>query len=160
MANQKKNRKLTTDEKYLVAVFSLLKKREHLVVANKKMTFNDTEIRMITEIIMAKAEGKRLISTELAKRLGVTRSAISQIVNRLEENGVVKRIPDEVDKKIAYVEITDAAHGQYEADFKLCSAFIGRVVERFGKDKFEQMCALVDEFISALDDEKNKERAK
>ena len=84
-------------------VFSLLKKREEIIISDKKTRFSNTELRLLFEILTAKYEGKRLISTQLAKRLGVTRSAISQIVNRLEEEGVVRRVADDVDRKIAYI---------------------------------------------------------
>ena len=70
-------------EKYLYMVFSLLKKRESIIISDKETHFSNTELRLLFEVLMAKYEGKRLISTQLSKLLGVTRSAVSQIVNRL-----------------------------------------------------------------------------
>ena len=152
---QKKN----TNEKYLNAVFSMLKKREGIAVSDKKTHFNDTELRLIGEVLSAKHEGKRLISTQLATRLGVTRSAISQIVNRLEETGVVKRVPDAVDRKIAYIEVTEETMDNYREDIKTCGKFIGKVVENFGEEKFNQMCELVEEFMELIETEKRQEKA-
>ncbi len=145
----KRNSK-ATNEKYLAAVFSILKKRDGIVISNKNTTFNDTELRLIGEILAAKYEGKRLISTQLAVRLGVTRSAISQIVNRLEAEGVVQRFPDAVDRKIAYVEITEATLTKYEKDIQICAEFVGKLVCEFGEEKFQQMCGLLDEFMECV----------
>ena len=92
------SKSLTKNEKFLYEVFNLLKKRDELSLSAKETHFSDTELRMIAEILSAKVNGKRLISTQLAKLLGITRSAISQIVNRLEEEGVVRRVPDAVDR--------------------------------------------------------------
>ncbi len=143
-------KEMTQNEKYLYAVFSMLKKREGLVVTDKKTRFNDTELRLIGEVLMAKHKGERLISTEIAVRLGVTRSAISQIVNRLEAEGVVERFPDDRDKKIAYVEVTETTLKTYEKDIEQAAKFVGRVVSDYGAEKFEKMCAMIDEFMELM----------
>ena len=151
--------KAQANEKYLNAVFSMMKKKEGIMVADKKTRFNDTELRLISEVLSAKQGGNRLISTQLATKLGVTRSAISQIVNRLEETGVLKRVPDAVDRKIAYIEVTEETMDSYRADMKTCGDFVGRVVERFGEEKFKQMKCLLEEFMEMMDEERQREVA-
>lgn len=151
----KTERKASGNEKYLNAVFTLLKKTERLTVTDKRTRFTDTEIRLIGEILAAKYVGKRLISTQLAKLLGVTRSAISQIVNRLEAEGVVKRVPDDVDRKIAYIEITDETLDAYSADLKVCVDFVGGIVKKFGVENFNTMCKLLDSFCDLVEEEKS-----
>lgn len=148
-ATQAKNE--SVNEKYLNAVFSILKRRDGITLANHKTHFNDTELRLIGEVLAAKGENKRLISTQLAAKLSVTRSAISQIVNRLEKKGVVKRVPDAIDRKIAYIEITEEMLASYKEDVEVYGAFIGGLVEEFGKERFEQMCALMEEFLILIE---------
>ena len=158
MASRAKN--VTTEvqavgkEKYLNDIFCVIRKMENMVVVDKTTRFNSTEIRLIWEILAAKYAGKRLISTELAKLLGVTRSAISQIVNRLENGGVLKRVADDVDRKIAYVEITDEILNAYKKDLELYVDFVGRVVEKFGVEKFEQMCSLFNSVYDVVYEER------
>ena len=137
----------------------MMKKRDGIILADKKTRFNDTELRLISEVLSAKQGGNRLISTQLATKLGVTRSAISQIVNRLEETGVLKRVPDAVDRKIAYIEVTEETMDSYRADMKTCGDFVGRVVERFGEEKFKQMKCLLEEFMEMMDEERQREVA-
>jgi DNA-binding MarR family transcriptional regulator len=148
----KSAKRLTGNAKYLEAMFSLLKKREGVVVSDKNNKFNDTELRMLGEILAAKHEGRRLISTQLATLLGITRSAVSQIVNRLEMQGFVQRVPDAVDKKIAYIEITEETKATYGKDLDICLAFIGKAVEKFGEANFEKMYALMCGFIDVLEE--------
>ena len=121
---------------------------------DKNSRFNDAEIRVLSEIISAKYDGRRLISTQLAKNLGVTRSAISQIVNRMEKNGVLKRVPDDIDRKIAYIEITEEALAMYGKDLEICKDFMGRVVEKFGVERFDEMCQAFEAFASLVQEEK------
>ncbi len=153
-ATERTKKRMTKNGEYLVKVFSLLKKREGLVLSDSKTHFNDTEIRLLSEVLAAKYEGRRLISTQLALLLGVTRSAVSQIVNRLESERVVRRVPDDVDRKIAYVEITEEALAHYQSDIKLCGDFISSLVKNFGEEKFELMCELFNEFMDCVEVEK------
>ena len=153
MAKEKKFQE-EINERYLHDIFMMVRRRDALIVAQKNSKFSDTELRMLSEILAAKHKGERLISTELATILGVTRSAISQIVNRLEARGVVKRVADDVDRKIAYIEVTDETLKQYAKEIKTCAEYAGKVVEAFGVEKFETLCAMVDEFCKVADEVK------
>ncbi len=144
----------TKNQRYLSAVFSIIKKRDALAITGKNNHYNDTELRLIGEILAARSEGERLISTELATRLGVTRSAISQMVKRLEGDGVIMRVPDDTDRKIAYIELTKNALKEYEADIEICADFMGRVVERFGEENFFEMCEGIARFVELVKEER------
>lgn len=142
----KTEKNATGNEKYLNGIFTMMKNMDNLSIADKSTRFNSTEMRMIGEIMASRYVGKRLISTQLAQLLGITRSAVSQIVNRLEEQRILKRVADEVDRKIAYIEMTDEALETYGKDLEICVDFVGRVVNKFGVEKFNNMCAAFEEF--------------
>ena len=150
----KTEKKAVGDERYLNALFELVKKTESLSMADKQTHFNNTEIRLLGEVMAAQYAGKRLISTQLAKLLGVTRSAVSQIVNRLEGQGLVKRVADEVDRKIAYIEITEDTLEKYREDLEVLVGFVGRVVKKYGVEKFDEMCQMFNEFYDMIEEEK------
>ena len=152
----KSARKLTGNAKYLEAIFDLMKQREGFVLFDQNNHFSNTEIRMIGEILAAEVEGRRLISTQLATLLGITRSAISQIVNRLESKGVIKRVDDDVDRKIAYIVVQEEWLEKYQEEFKRCSNFAGRVVKTYGVEKFDTLCSLFNEFFATVEQEQAK----
>ena len=116
-------------EEYLVKIFAMLKKLDKITIVKKKSELNNTELRLISEVIFSNSEGKRLISTQLAKKLNVTRSAISQIVNSLESRRIIKRVPDDVDRKIAYIELTDSAMDVYLQAKAMGVGFMSKLVE-------------------------------
>lgn len=147
---------MSINEKYIDLVFSVIKKKENILISDKKTNFNETELRLIREIISAQKDGKRLISTQLAVRLGVTRSAVSQIVNRLVKEGVVERIPDDVNRKISYVELTEKTMEDYDKDLQVCGEFIHKAVQAFGEEKFDLLCSLLEEFSSVAEEQKEK----
>ena len=136
---------------YLEKVFRLLKLRDNVKVIDKDSRFNQTELRLLGEIVAARYEGVRYISTQLAKNLGITRSAVSQIVNKLEKEKVVKRVPDEVDRKIAYIEITDEFSGLFNVDLNKAIAFVEIIVNKMGEERFMEMCDLFEEFLCLAD---------
>ena len=76
------------------------------------------------------------------------------MVNRLETEGAVKRVADDVDRKIAYIEVTESTLAAYEQDKEVCLDFIARVVDKFGEDKFDTLCTLFNEFMAAVEEEK------
>lgn len=144
------------EDRYVYAIFELARKKDRMDFSIENRHFNMTEMRLIAEILAAKREGKRLISTQLAKLLGVTRSAVSQIVNNLEKQNVVKRVADEVDRKIAWIECTDEMMERYKDDMKTCVNFMAEVISVYGSEKFDEMYRLVDEFYDIVADVKEK----
>ena len=146
------------NEEYLRRIFSMMKKTEGLMDISAKQDLNTTEFRLVSEIVLAEVENRRLISTQLATRLGVTRSAISQMVNKLEGDGIIRRVPDEVDRKIAYVELTETAHEHFTNDLEKYEKFVAQVIARFGVARMEKLLALSDEFVSVVEMLKEGER--
>ena len=154
MEKKKKTPKaVTTQEEnkaYLRKVFVMLREIEVAVNAQRHEKYNNTEVRLMNEIAYTTGMGERVISTQLASRLGITRSAVSQIVAKLEGEGVLRRVPDEVDRKIAYVELSERSMGTYRALIQDYTDFVGKVVAYMGVSKMDKMLTLVDEFSAAV----------
>ena len=139
-----------TGETYLGKIQNMTRTMQNVVFVRGKKSFNNSEMRMLEEIVAADKKGERLISTELADKVGVTRSAISQMVNRLSAKGQVKRVPDDVDKKIAYIELDGKAKEMYLAQRKKMGEVVNKVINDFGVDKANQMIKLVEEFSDSV----------
>ena len=159
MASETKNitleHKASGEDKYLNDIFTMMKLMDNMTISDQEMRFNSTEMRLIGQILAFRYVGKRLISTQLAQLLGITRSAVSQIVNRMEKEGVLRRVPDSVDRKIAYIELTEDALDAYKDDLAVSKGFIGRTVEKYGEEKFNHMVESFVEFFSLLNEEKS-----
>ena len=139
-----------TGETYLGKIQNMTRTMQNVVFVRGKKSLNNSEMRMLEEIVAADKKGERLISTELADKVGVTRSAISQMVNRLSAKGLVKRVPDDVDKKIAYIVLDGKAKEMYLAQRKKMGEVVNKVINDFGVDKANQMIKLVEEFSDSV----------
>lgn len=141
----------TKNEEYLGQIFAMLKKMEGVVLTKTRSHFNNSEMRLLGEVILA-GYNKRIISTQLATRLGVTRSAVSQMVNKLESRGIVKRVPDDIDRKIAYIELSDTAFTYYNEEKGVCCDFVGEIIDKMGEEKLNQLIELSNEFVKTVDE--------
>ena len=139
------------NEAYLGKIFTMLKKMEGVALTKARSHFNNSEMRLLGEILLADYSGKRIISTQLATRLGITRSAVSQMVNKLESRGIVKRVPDDKDRKIAYIELSDTARAQYEDMKGRVNAILSSVIGELGDEKVETFVKSAHEFVDAFD---------
>lgn len=127
---------------YLVKFFQVAKGMESVQLFPQSAEFSNTEFRMLREICLEAEKGKSIISSELARRLGVTRSAVSQIVTKLERQGVVCRIASDTDRKIAYVKLSDSARAVFEEQCKQANMLIEKVVADYGEEKMDRLMAM------------------
>jgi len=137
--------------KYLNKLVMVNKYMEELSLLPRDVKLSQTEFRMIREIVIEKELGRQIISSELARRLMITRSAISQLVTKLEQRGIIKRVASPTDKKIFYIELSDSAEAVFRKQWEAATEFIGRVVEEFGVDKTEKLIASCEEFGRTLE---------
>lgn len=135
----------------LQELYSIARRLESAQLFNHAFPFNNTEMQLIKEILRAKETGGRMISSRLAKVLGITRSAVSQMVSKLEAKNVVKRVPDDKDRKIAYIELSDTARAQYEDMKGRVNAILSSVIGELGDEKVETFVKSAHEFIDAFD---------
>ena len=115
-----------------------------------KGRFTQTEFRLLMEIYCEEEKGRSIISAELAHRLGVTRSAVSQIISKLEARDVVKRVASSTDKKIAYIRFSDKAVDALKEQCNRINEIMNKVIEDFGEERLQKMLYDFDEFSAAF----------
>lgn len=138
--------------KLMQDIYSICKKLDDIKIFYHAVPFNNTEMQMIREIVLVKESGEHIIASSLAKKLGITRSAVSQIVNKLEKNNIIKRFPDPMDKKVAFIELSENAVSVYEETKRRVNVFLEQVVEKLGEEKVENFIKGANEFIDAFEE--------
>lgn len=145
--------------KYLNKLILTVKFMEGLDLLPLNANLTQTEFRLIREIVMEREVGKQIISSELARRLNITRSAVSQLVTKLEKRGIVKRTSSPTDRKIFYVELSDSSIAVFK---KLCdeaNELINKVIAEFGEDKADRLIELAEELAAAFERVRGKSKA-
>lgn len=141
---------------YLSQFIQIMKEMEHLDLFADTARLSRTEFRMIREILMEREQGRDIISSELARRLGITRSAVSQIVTKLEARGIMSRVAAPDDKKIAYVRLSPHSLAVFEEQCEQANAIMEYVGKKLGDAKMKKIVSLYKEFCDALGEAKRK----
>jgi DNA-binding MarR family transcriptional regulator len=76
-------------------------------VAAQRLGVSDTDLRCLNII----ENSRGLTAGELAARSGLTAGAVTGVVDRLEQHGYARRIPDPTDRRRVRVEVTPAFYG-------------------------------------------------
>lgn len=82
-------------------------------------------------------EGTRL--TVLAVRLGITKQAVSQLVDELERVGVLGRIPDPTDGRARLIVFTDAGRQGLFEGLALLDALAGELSQVVGAARMDEL---------------------
>lgn len=120
---------------YLIKSFELMRSLENVDFFAGVSNLSRTEFHLLREVILEAEKGKNIISSELARRLGITRSAVSQIVTKMEQRGIVNRVSSPTDRKIAYICLSESSMAVFEEQCKLANETMKRIVELYGEDK-------------------------
>ena len=136
---------------YLIKCFQLMRNMENIDFFAGAHELSRTEFRLLREVILEEEKGMNIISSELARRLGITRSAVSQIVTKMEKDGIVTRVDSPTDRKIAYICLSQNARAVFEEQCKEANATMERIVEEIGEEKVNQFFSLYDELRKAID---------
>ena len=75
------------------------------------LTLNDYEALLV----LSRAERGRLKRVDLARRLLLTPSGVTRLLEGLERGGLVKRAACDTDLRVTYAELTDAGRAKVEA---------------------------------------------
>ena len=135
---------------YLFKIIRIAKTAEEINFFPASAKLSQTEFRLLREVLMEQEKGKEIISSELARRLGITRSAVSQIVTKMEKNGIVKRVDSPVDKKFAYVHLTDDTRAVFEAQCEQANATMEKITAAYGEEKLRKLLKQFDEFMETF----------
>ena len=137
--------------KYLNKLILTVKFLEGIDILPASVNLSQTEFRLIREIVMEREAGKKIISSELARRLNITRSAVSQIVTKLENRGIVERTASPTDRKIFYVVLSESSLNVFKQQCDEANKLINRVIEEFGTEKADRLIELYEEFAAVFD---------
>ncbi|WP_102398782.1 MarR family winged helix-turn-helix transcriptional regulator [Haloimpatiens massiliensis] len=89
-----------------IEIVRMLKQVMDSIKQSVKKEFKDMKLTAPQGMIIGilSHEGKMKIS-DLSKRIGLSNSTISGIVDRLEKQGLVERIRSEKDRRVVYVDV-------------------------------------------------------
>jgi DNA-binding MarR family transcriptional regulator len=86
----------------------------------------------------------RLTQVEVAGEMQVTSANVTFLVDGLEKDELVRRVPSLTDRRTVYVELTDAGHAFAERIVPSLATFMGAMLLDFSEDEKRQLSELLD----------------
>lgn len=88
---------------------------------------------------------------ELARRLRVTPGSLVPLVDRLEEQGYVRRVPDLHDRRTTWLELTPKAERLFERLWGMGAARVGRAIAKLIPTDRAELVRLLNQVASHLE---------
>ena len=100
--------------------------------------FRDIDLTVSQGILLSILghEGKMRIG-DLSKKMGLSNSTVSGIIDRLEKQGVVERIRSEEDRRVVYVDITGNFKEKAKKHFDEAERQLGQLINRASSQELD-----------------------
>lgn len=90
---------------------------------------------------------------DISEELKIPIGRVSRMIEKLRDNGMIKWTHDGKGEKGTYIQITDRGVSIVAEQHEALKRFYGRIMERYGKDKFIQMLGMISELEDIMNDE-------
>jgi DNA-binding MarR family transcriptional regulator len=94
--------------------------------------------------------GSRASGRQLARELRITPAAVVQVCDRLEEQGYIARVPDSVDRRVTWFQLTPAGEGAFGAHSAAFRNSMGPALDTLSDGDLREMARILSALGRAL----------
>src|SRR5580693_2363896 len=102
-------------------------------------------------VLAALKNGKRLPQTELTRVARVEQSSMAQLLNRMERDGLIVRLPDPADRRSRLIALTAQASRRMPEGKAIMDATVEIALRGFSAAEIERLGALVQRISDNLE---------
>ena len=81
--------------------------------------------------------------SELSKAATMSKPAVSQMLNALENKALIERVTTKVDRRVVYVKLTDQGHEQFKNKTSELTNLLDKIVNELGEEDTESLVHLL-----------------
>ena len=138
-------------------IFQTIHRFRKLVINSKCIgEMPRSEIMMLKLIRKSNARGEKITISELSGHLEVSKPAVSQMINTLEEKGFVERHTTKNDRRNVYVRLTAAGEESLDKALKEYLKSLHQAFEKMGKEDTETLLHLMEKLYNIMSSDNNK----
>ena len=126
----------------LIELYEKMSSWEHAVVKESGLT--PTQMHAIE--ILGHQESLRM--KELAQKLGVTTGTLTVMIDRLEQNGLISRRPNENDRRSIVVVLTKKGQKYFKEHHKLHLELTREITSSLREDEAKQLYVFMEKLVS------------
>jgi MarR family transcriptional regulator, transcriptional regulator for hemolysin len=94
-------------------------------------------------VLVALKQGKPMAQSELARLAAVEQSSMAQLLNRMERDGLVKRVADPNDKRSRLISLTETASRRMPKGKVIMDAAVDIALQGFSPAEVERLGELI-----------------
>lgn len=112
-----------------------------------ELSYSEVAVFRAMHFLSGEPLPKELIKTsDISAHLKISKPALSQVINKLEDKGLVERVVQKSDRRSAYIRFTHKGLGMFERqNVQMCGA-ITLVVEKMGYEDTLAFISLMKKF--------------
>lgn len=109
--------------------------------------YSIAETRILFEIRMHKT----CIQSDIVRTLCIDKSYLSRIIRRFYDNGLVKKVRSDDDKRSTKITLTEKGSAEADRLVKITNDKIEKQIKNLAPDECDKLCSALNTVISILD---------
>ena len=93
----------------------------------------------------------RMTGRDLAARLGVTPGTVIPLIDRLEERGYLRRVPDQADRRLTWLELTPAGEQFFRGLWLAAGQTVAEAIAQFTPQDRQTLERLLNQIADHLE---------
>ncbi|CAM3789069.1 MarR family winged helix-turn-helix transcriptional regulator [Mesobacillus zeae] len=137
-------------DRYIAVSFSVTKRGESLIkqqIGSDLTSDQHYTLRYINKV-------GSCTSSELAEVFDVQKSAITAIIQRMWEKGLIQRTRDEDDRRVVYLALTDKGNDLFQGTELRIHKLVESIIKRFDMAEIQQFIETYEKLDSVLNEVK------
>jgi DNA-binding MarR family transcriptional regulator len=110
-----------------------------------------TDLSVLQYIWRAKSGRRSVRVKDLTTHLGLTGPAVTGIIDRLERQGILQRVPNPEDGRSRFIELTPGQEQVFAAALDSTNEQLHELLSSFSERERRRIVRIVDRIVSALD---------
>lgn len=140
----------TTQRMLLMIRLVLAARRYRALLDERLRPTKQSSARMETMAAILNAPGPRP-QVEIAKRLRIEGPTLTRMLDSLEQDGLVERLPDPADRRTKQLRLTGEGEETLELIFDIADDLRSRLLEGFSDEELETINAFLARLMERLD---------
>jgi DNA-binding MarR family transcriptional regulator len=140
-------------DRYISLSFQVHKKAENLIKCQLGNELTNDQHYVLRYIF----QSGECTSTELAEVFEVNKSAITAIINRMTDRGLIKRTRNENDRRVVYLTLTVEGKELYQKAQEKIHQLVESIITQFDEAEITQFIYTYEKLAQVLEDKKNEE---
>jgi len=126
----------------------------HKIGMNTKSTgdLSRSELMMLKMIKLHSAATEGVTNSTLSELLEISKSAVSQMINALEDKAYVERLTTKNDRRLVYIRLTVSGEQRLEQQLQALLQRMAEIFDRMGREDTEDLLRLLEKLYLIVSD--------